>query len=432
MEKNKFFDLCLALPQNGQIWFQQPASPVMEGIIDLQLEMSFHFIYILTLVVYGLIGSVAFFQEATTYYSSRVSHWTLLERIYSIIPMISIICIYAPSFSLLYAMDEYPDTFVCVKVIGRQWYWHYEVTYDGYKHFVNIDSFLKSKVLSKEFISNANKFTLIKNTNIFYSNNYTNYYNKMILGRNLPDLILPKYITSDIFAKSAQSFFHLFNQTSVKSINYQQYLTLRSIWLQYISSPTYNTKLLALLHKNIISLPKITNFSFDSYCLSDYTLKSKYIAPKLISTWLRHEDPNQYYYNWFQANKFDMLLKQYVTLNGENVFNNIKNFYTFRTSRLLETSKALLLPTGTPIRALITSSDVIHSWAIPSLGIKTDGIPGRLNQVFFIINKDGIYYGQCSELCGQYHFAMPIVIKSLSWYSCINKDCYWCNLAKYK
>lgn len=92
----------------------------MEGIIDLQLEMSFHFIYILTLVTYGLVGSIILFNETKQQYSSRVSHWTTLERIYSIIPMLSIACIYAPSFSLLYAMDEYPNTFVCVKVVGRQ------------------------------------------------------------------------------------------------------------------------------------------------------------------------------------------------------------------------------------------------------------------------------------------------------------------------
>ena len=92
----------------------------MEGIINLQLEMSFHFIYILTIVLYGLIGSIILFHEQKSTFSSRVNHLTILERVYSIIPMIIIICLYIPSFSLLYAMDEYPDSYVCTKVVGRQ------------------------------------------------------------------------------------------------------------------------------------------------------------------------------------------------------------------------------------------------------------------------------------------------------------------------
>lgn len=63
-----------------------------------------------------------------------------------------------------------------------------------------------------------------------------------------------------------------------------------------------------------------------------------------------------------------------------------------------------------PIRFLITSGDVLHSWAVPSLGIKIDAVPGRLNQVIAYITEPGVFYGQCSELCGASHGFMPIVI----------------------
>jgi heme/copper-type cytochrome/quinol oxidase subunit 2 len=363
----------------------------MEGIIDLQLEMSFHFIYILTLVTYGLLGSIVLFNEKTHKFSSRVSHWTLLERVYSIIPMISIACIYAPSFSLLYAMDEYPDTYVCVKVIGRQWYWHYEVTYDGFKHYPNISNFLNAKLFSTSIIKFSKHFLWITNNNsknLFLNSYLDNIYNK-------------------------------------------KYIVQNKIGWFYKQNYSLHLKLFADIHKNLISLPKILNFNFNSYCLSDLTLKGKYLTPKIVLAEFKY---------FFKSNSlkitslsldFQNTLKKYLTIINSNPdlkISNLINFSTFKTNRLLDCNTALILPTGTVIRALVTASDVIHSWSIPSLGIKTDGIPGRLNQVFFAIIKNGVFYGQCSELCGQYHFAMPIVIKSMDWFSCSSAKCFWCKL----
>lgn len=82
--------------------------------------------------------------------------------------------------------------------------------------------------------------------------------------------------------------------------------------------------------------------------------------------------------------------------------------------RLLEVDNRVVLPVGASIRVLVTSGDVLHSWAIPSMGIKVDAIPGRLNQVVTFITRPGVYYGQCSELCGVNHGFMPIVIEAVS------------------
>nr|YP_010321821.1 cytochrome c oxidase subunit II [Stenochironomus zhengi]UKO33048.1 cytochrome c oxidase subunit II [Stenochironomus zhengi] len=89
--------------------------------------------------------------------------------------------------------------------------------------------------------------------------------------------------------------------------------------------------------------------------------------------------------------------------------------------RLLEVDNRLILPIKNQIRILISSSDVIHSWTIPSLGIKIDGSPGRLNQTNFFINRPGIFFGQCSEICGMNHSFMPIVIESTP----SNNFIYW-------
>jgi heme/copper-type cytochrome/quinol oxidase subunit 2 len=74
----------------------------------------------------------------------------------------------------------------------------------------------------------------------------------------------------------------------------------------------------------------------------------------------------------------------------------------------------VVLPINTHIRLLITSADVLHSWAIPSFGIKVDACPGRLSQAALFIKREGIYYGQCSEICGINHAFMPIVVKGYS------------------
>eukprot|EP00195_Chlamydomonas_chlamydogama_P006250 CAMPEP_0202892268 /NCGR_PEP_ID=MMETSP1392-20130828/2019_1 /ASSEMBLY_ACC=CAM_ASM_000868 /TAXON_ID=225041 /ORGANISM="Chlamydomonas chlamydogama, Strain SAG 11-48b" /LENGTH=155 /DNA_ID=CAMNT_0049576163 /DNA_START=150 /DNA_END=617 /DNA_ORIENTATION=+ len=82
--------------------------------------------------------------------------------------------------------------------------------------------------------------------------------------------------------------------------------------------------------------------------------------------------------------------------------------------RILEVDERLVLPTNTLIRFLVTASDVLHSWAVPSLGIKIDAVPGRLNQIWCTINRQGVFYGQCSELCGANHSFMPIVVEAIS------------------
>ncbi len=82
--------------------------------------------------------------------------------------------------------------------------------------------------------------------------------------------------------------------------------------------------------------------------------------------------------------------------------------------RMLEVDNRVILPELTHVRFIITSGDVIHSFAVPSLGIKGDAYPGRLNQASVFINREGVFYGQCSEICGILHSSMPIVIESLS------------------
>lgn len=82
--------------------------------------------------------------------------------------------------------------------------------------------------------------------------------------------------------------------------------------------------------------------------------------------------------------------------------------------RLLAVDNEIVVPVDTTVRVLVTASDVIHSFAVPSFGIKVDGVPGRLSETWFKAYKEGLYYGQCSELCGKDHAYMPIGVRVVS------------------
>nr|YP_008593182.1 cytochrome c oxidase subunit II [Johnius belangerii]AGU46537.1 cytochrome c oxidase subunit II [Johnius belangerii]QBI38011.1 cytochrome c oxidase subunit II [Johnius sp. n. BL-2019] len=86
---------------------------------------------------------------------------------------------------------------------------------------------------------------------------------------------------------------------------------------------------------------------------------------------------------------------------------------SFGQSRLLEVDHRMVVPVESPIRVLVSAEDVLHSWAVPTLGIKMDAVPGRLNQTAFIAARPGVFYGQCSEICGANHSFMPIVVEAV-------------------
>nr|YP_008758031.1 cytochrome c oxidase subunit II [Odontobutis potamophila]AGW46885.1 cytochrome c oxidase subunit II [Odontobutis potamophila]QGZ07852.1 cytochrome c oxidase subunit II [Odontobutis potamophila] len=96
--------------------------------------------------------------------------------------------------------------------------------------------------------------------------------------------------------------------------------------------------------------------------------------------------------------------------------------------RLLEADHRMVIPTESPIRVLVSAEDVLHSWAVPALGVKMDAVPGRLNQTAFIASRPGVFFGQCSEICGANHSFMPIVVEAIplkhfeNWSSLMLKD----------
>nr|ASN74020.1 cytochrome c oxidase subunit II [Salamandra atra] len=112
---------------------------------------------------------------------------------------------------------------------------------------------------------------------------------------------------------------------------------------------------------------------------------------------------HQWYWSYEFTNYEDLMFDSYMLPTQD---------LTPGQFRLLEVDNRMVVPMESPIRMLISAEDVLHSWAIPSMGIKVDAIPGRLNQTTFIASRPGVFYGQCSEICGANHSFMPIVIEA--------------------
>lgn len=110
---------------------------------------------------------------------------------------------------------------------------------------------------------------------------------------------------------------------------------------------------------------------------------------------------HQWYWRYFYKDLKDFFFDSYIVPSDDS------------SIRLLEVDNRLIVPTSLPIRFLVSSSDVLHSWTIPSFGVKMDAVPGRINQFCFSSKRTGIFFGQCSEICGANHRFMPIVIESI-------------------
>nr|YP_009479350.1 cytochrome c oxidase subunit 2 [Sabethes chloropterus]AVV61086.1 cytochrome c oxidase subunit 2 [Sabethes chloropterus] len=113
---------------------------------------------------------------------------------------------------------------------------------------------------------------------------------------------------------------------------------------------------------------------------------------------------HQWYWSYEYSNFLNLEFDSYMIPSNNLEMNSF---------RLLDVDNRIILPYNNQIRVLVTATDVLHSWTIPSLGVKIDATPGRLNQTNFLMNQPGLFFGQCSEICGANHSFMPIVIESI-------------------
>lgn len=302
-------------------FFQDAATPIMEGIIALHQEIFFYLIIILVFVSWMLFRSFYLFNSKRFYKSASFHEHTVLEVVWTTIPAIILIFIAIPSFTLLYAMDDAIVPVLTVKVTGHQWYWSYE--YLNYKKL--------------DFSPTDLKFTDVLDNFLNINKNLESSSTKELYNSLNVDNSLKMKIVNFLNKKEIENAMNTSIATNYKSI---------------ANNPNFIYDYPELLSN---SLRQSLNLSFDSYLLKDADLE------------------------------------------------NIED-------RLLEVDIPLILPVKTHIRLIFTSTDVIHSWTIPSFGVKIDCVPGRLSQASLYISRPGVFYGQCSEICGEHHGFMPITV----------------------
>nr|YP_010166623.1 cytochrome c oxidase subunit II [Hydroporus signatus]QRV62714.1 cytochrome c oxidase subunit 2 [Hydroporus signatus] len=135
------------------------------------------------------------------------------------------------------------------------------------------------------------------------------------------------------------------------------------------------------------------------------SLRLLYLLDEISNPWLTLKSIGHQWYWSYEYSDFKKLEFDSYMIPTNELSNN--------EFRLLDVDNRVVLPFSSQIRIIVSAMDVLHSWTIPSLGVKIDATPGRLNQTNFFMNRPGLFYGQCSEICGANHSFMPIVIESV-------------------
>nr|WGT88940.1 cytochrome c oxidase subunit II [Sclomina erinacea]WGT88979.1 cytochrome c oxidase subunit II [Sclomina erinacea] len=184
-------------------------------------------------------------------------------------------------------------------------------------------------------------------------------------------------------------------------------LTMISILVSYMMMTMVTSKLSDrfLLEENTIEtvwtiMPAITLIFIALPSIRILYMMDECVSPMMTIKTIGHQWYWSYEYSDFLNMEFDSYMIPTKELESDGF-------------RLLDVDNRVILPMDTQIRILVTSADVIHSWTIPSIGVKVDGTPGRLNQSSFLLNRPGLMFGQCSEICGANHSFMPIVLESI-------------------
>lgn len=186
-----------------------------------------------------------------------------------------------------------------------------------------------------------------------------------------------------------------------------RYLILRLLFNKYINRFLLEEQIIELIWT---ILPTIILIFIALPSLRLLYLLDELNNPLITLKTIGHQWYWRYEYSDFNKIEFD----SYIIPSNELKSN---------TFRLLDVDNRVILPINNQIRIIVTATDVIHSWTVPSLGVKIDANPGRLNQTNFFINRPGMFYGQCSEICGANHSFMPIIIESIPTKNFI----YWIN-----
>jgi cytochrome c oxidase subunit 2 len=415
---NKIF---LDLARNNQIFFQDTATPTMSGIIDLHQHVFFFIIFIFIVVAFQIFDVLSFFRIDNLKISSVFS---IQDN--------------SKLFSLYFNNNIYnfKDDFLVQQIIYLFFKRHL------YTHVLD-RFFQKNGIFITSYVRTKYYFQLLKGTDL----EFVNQLKILNLLKNLPLLTSNKELRKKLIIELLNLFFIVdLNKTEKNKFKiFNSIFTLTFAGFSLFKNFENNLKK-ALIKMSLVS--KIHKFNHNTIVETIWTLIPIAIVlaiaiPSFVLMYALDAAldgvitikaiGHQWYWS-YECEFPDVLgyLDDELDINAEttNMINIHFDSYMIYTDqlkegeiRLLEVDKALFLPFRVPVDIVITSVDVIHSWAVPSLGVKVDAVPGRLNHIGVFIERKGIFFGQCSELCGVNHGFMPIKVVAVSYADYINY-CY--------
>jgi cytochrome c oxidase subunit 2 len=406
--------IILDIARNNQIFFQDTATPTMTGIIDLHQHVFFFIILIFIVVAFQIFDVLSFFRIDSLKINSVFSEKQIFGENFedNVHNLNDEIFIQQTIYSIFnryvytYVLDKFfeKDSNFLTELIRTKYYFQLIKFSEIFLKTINnftIFSLIKNLPLlttnvelrKKLIIQIINLFFIEKNKKKSFISNFSLVFGGFSLFKNIENEMKKGLIHLSLFSK-----IHKFNHNTI----------VETIW-------------------TIIPIIIVLSIAIPSFVLM-YALDAALdgvITVKVIG--------HQWYWS-YECEFPDVLgyLDDEIDFVNDNV--NMINIhfdsymvYTDQLKkgeiRLLEVDKALFLPFRIPVDIVITSVDVIHSWAVPSLGVKVDAVPGRLNHIGVFIERKGVFFGQCSELCGVNHGFMPIKVVSVSYADYINY-CY--------
>jgi heme/copper-type cytochrome/quinol oxidase subunit 2 len=430
-----FIFLNLDIARISQLFFQDTATPTMTGIIDLHQHVFFFIIFIFCIVGFQIFDVLSFFRIDNFYINIFPNKKNIIKKnfIFDIL-----------SFLEKYTVEKYKsiffnkeDDFFAQQVI-YEFYGRYLYFYVLDRFFENENNFLTSFLRVKSY------FKFLK-FDFYNFSNFSSINKHLQLINNLPLISKNKQIRKNLIKIILINLFktNIFFKKSNYPISY--------IFSVYYGGFSLFKNFENILKKNLIHLSlfsKIYKFNHNTFIETIWTLIPILIVlaiaiPSFVLMYALDAAldgvitikaiGHQWY--WSYECEFPDVLNYLNDINNIN-FENLSminihfDSYMIYTDqlkkgeiRLLEADKALFIPYRVPVDIVITSIDVIHSWAVPSLGVKVDAVPGRLNHIGIFIERKGVFYGQCSELCGGNHGFMPIKVVAVSYADYINY-CY--------
>lgn len=339
-----------------------------------------------------------FFSKLDIFYKLNIIHGTVLEIIWTIVPSLILLLIVGPSFSLLYAMDAASDPDFTIKVIGHQWYWTYEYS-DTYIMFFDAHDFQEAHGFFWTWPS-------AKGFSNEYCEGFASSWNGIHRIHKIFEGFTPMY---------RMNFWHIWSIFDKSLFNLCEENKILTRFPYYCQENYVKVKPVAKGFNNFPSMFLGSMFKLDYS--NPFDGKMAPISLRTFSIYTDHAfktAANEDY----DPDKAKIINPKYKRIEAFYALDS----YMKATSdlkegelRLLEVDNSLYLPTYSKVRLDITSDDVLHAFAVPSLGIKIDAVPGRLNVVYVDILRAGVYFGQCSELCGVNHGYMPIKVIAVNY-----------------